>query len=93
MLEEDLARASHEQQRMDQPPYRLDRIRRDVVLEAMQSVCAHRGLNLLAAHVRSNHLHAVVDAEAPPERIMNNFKAYASRHLNRTGLDEAGRKR
>ena len=28
-------------------------------------------------------MHAIVEAEAPPERIMNEFKSYASRELNR----------
>jgi REP element-mobilizing transposase RayT len=93
ILEEDLARAAFEQQRMDQAAYHLDRIRRDAVLEAIQGVCAHRGWNLLAAHVRSNHVHTVVEAEVPPERMMNDFKAYASRHLNRMRLEEPGRKR
>jgi REP element-mobilizing transposase RayT len=93
ILEEDLARAAFELQRMDQAAYQLDRIRRDAVLEAIQDVCAHRGWILLAAHVRSNHVHTVVEAEVPPERIMNDFKAYASRHLNRMGLEEPGRKR
>lgn len=77
---------------MDQPPYHLDPTRRQAVLRALRGVCAHRGWNLLAAHVRSNHVHAVVEAEAPPEQIMNDFMAYASRHLNRMGLDETGRK-
>jgi len=55
--------------------------------------CAHRGWDLLAAHVRSNHVHAILEAEIPPERIMNEFKAYASRELNRLGGDGPGRKR
>ena len=78
---------------MDQPPYHLDRIRRNAVLEAIQEVCSTRHWCLLAAHVRSNHVHAVVDAEIPPEPIMNAFKSYASRRLNRIGLDPPGRKR
>jgi REP element-mobilizing transposase RayT len=78
---------------MDQPPYHLDEIRRDAVLEAIQEVCAHRGWNLLAARVRSNHVHTVVDAEAPPERVMADFKVYASRRLNRMRLDGPGRRR
>lgn len=78
---------------MDQLPYHLDGFRRDAVLEAIQDVCAHRSWTLLAAHVRSNHVHTVVEAEVPPERIMNDFKAYASRHLNRMRLEEPGRKR
>ncbi len=93
IVEEHLARAALEEERMDQPPYNLDLTRRDLVLQAIQVVCAHRNWKLLAAHVRSNHVHTVVGAEAPPERIMNDFKAYASRHLNRMGLDEPGRKR
>ena len=87
------ARVAAETQRMDQPPYRLDQTRRDAVLEATQEVCAHRGWSLLAAHVRTSHVHTVVEAEAPPERVMSDFKAYASRHLNRMRLDELNRKR
>ena len=48
---------------------------------------------MLAAHVRSNHVHIVVEAGARPERIMNDLKSYASRCLNRLGLDEPNRKR
>jgi len=43
-----------------QAPYNLDQIRRDAVLEAIQEVCTHRGWSLLAAHVRSSHVHTVV---------------------------------
>ena len=78
---------------MDQPPYYLDQIRRDAVLEAIQNVCRHRGWSLLAAHVRSSHVHTVVEAENEPERVMNDFKAYASRRLTRLGLDGPDRKR
>ena len=83
ILEPNSLRTAWEEQRMDQPPYDLDRIRRGAVLEAIQDVCAHRGWSLLAAHVRSNHVHTVVEAEIPPERVMNDFKAYASRRLKR----------
>jgi REP element-mobilizing transposase RayT len=93
VLNEDSARAAREQQRMDQPPYSMDQIRRDAVLGAIQEVCRHRGWSLLAAHVRSNHVHTVVDAEAEPEQVMNDFKSYASRRLNRMGLDNPNRKR
>ena len=87
ILEVDSARAAAEAERMDQAPYDLDQIRRDNVLEAIQEVYAHRGWSLLAAHVRSSHVHTVVEAEAPPERVMRDFKAYASRRLNRMGLE------
>ena len=93
VLEMDSARAAAERESMDQAPYDLDQIRRDTVLEAIQDVCAHRGWSLLAAHVRSSHVHTVVEAEVPPERVMSDFKAYASRRLNRMRLDKSNRKR
>jgi hypothetical protein len=74
ILEVDSGRAAFEAELMDQAPYHLDQTRRDAVLETIQEVCVH----LLAAHVRSNHVHTVVEAEVPPERVMGDFKAYAS---------------
>lgn len=93
LLEADSGRAEAEQERMDQPAYSLDQVRRAAVLEAIQEVCTHRDWALLAAHVRSSHVHTVVAAEVSPERVMSTFKAYASRRLNRMGLDEPNRKR
>jgi REP element-mobilizing transposase RayT len=92
-LEVNSARAAAERERMDQPPHHLDQIRRAAVLQAIREVSAHRGWNLLAAHVRTTHVHTVVEAEFPPERVMRDFKAYASRRLNGMSLDEPDRKR
>jgi REP element-mobilizing transposase RayT len=71
----------------------MDRSRREAVLAALLERCSDRHWNLLAAHVRTNHVHIVVDADARPERIMNDLKSYASRCLNRVGLDNIARKR
>jgi REP element-mobilizing transposase RayT len=68
--------------RMKEPPYQLDEARRRIVLDSICTVCRHRGWKLLAAHVRTNHLHVVVEAEDEPERVLNDFKAHASRRLN-----------
>jgi REP element-mobilizing transposase RayT len=78
---------------MDQPPFQLDENCRVVVLAAIREVCKHRGWSLLAAHVRSRHVHVVVNALPPPERVMSDFKAYASRRLSEAGLDGRDRKR
>ena len=78
---------------MLQPPYVLDQEGRAVVLAALRRHCAQRGWNLLAAHVRSNHVHVVIEAELRPERIMSEFKSYVSRELNRLGRDEPDRRR
>ena len=66
-----LAEASPERievkrRQMDQEPYSLDQARRAIVLAALCEVCLHRNWHLLAAHVRTNHVHVVVEAEARP---------------------------
>jgi len=78
---------------MNHPPYELDGDSRAVVLQVLKEVCRHRGWNLLAAHVRSNHVHVVAEAEVPPEKVMNDLKAYASRALNQLSREESGRRR
>ena len=93
LLEADPQRASAERQRMKQAPYLLDRDSRAAVLEALREVCRQRGWSLLAAHVRTNHVHVVVEAGVRPEIVMNAFKSYASRGLNRLGRDGSDRKR
>jgi REP element-mobilizing transposase RayT len=50
-------------------------------------------LQLLAAHVKTNHVHVLVEAEARPERVMNDLKSFASRRLNELGFDTADRRR
>jgi len=92
-MEADAARLSDEAELMKQPPYAMDEHRREVVLAALRQRCRLQKWSLLAAPVRTNHVHMVVDGEARPERIMNDIKSYASRCLNQAELDEPGRKR
>ena len=73
MLGSDEERSSGERRDMLQEPYVLDQVRREAVLSAIRQHCVHRGWSLLAAHVRSNHVHVVLEAEAKPELIMNEF--------------------
>jgi REP element-mobilizing transposase RayT len=63
--------------------YLLGERRRAIVLATIQEVCQFRGWSLMAAHVRTNHVHVVVDSPAKPEQVMSTLKAYASRALNR----------
>jgi REP element-mobilizing transposase RayT len=67
-------------------PYHLDEPRRVIVLTAVRERCKQNGWIRLAAHVRTNHVHIIIDAEAPPERVMKGLKSYASRRLNHEGL-------
>jgi REP element-mobilizing transposase RayT len=63
----------------------LDDGRRDVVRSTIIEVCSHRGWSLHELNVRSNHVHVVVSAPCPPERVLNDFKAWATRRLRETG--------
>jgi REP element-mobilizing transposase RayT len=92
-LEADPPRAAAERRRMHHPPYELDGHCRTAVLEALREVCRYRGWNLVAAHVRSSHVHVVAEAEVPPEKVMNDCKAYATRALNLLEGEESGRTR
>ena len=67
---------------MKNDAYLLDVVRREIALNAIQEVCKHRHWPLIAVHVRSNHVHIVVDGDQLPEPTMTTFKAYISRALN-----------
>jgi REP element-mobilizing transposase RayT len=92
-LAADHERWAEERSAMNQPPYSLDVARRRIVKDAIVGVCRHRGWTLHALHVRALHVHAVVSGESTPERMMNDFKSYASRALNAAGFESKDRKR
>ena len=62
LLEPDAQRVAAERREMLRDPYVLDEPDRAAVLEAIRKHCGHRSWNLLAAPVRTNHVHAVVEA-------------------------------
>lgn len=75
-------RLAANQARLLSPPFVLTEPRRRLVLESIQETCHYRDWSLIAAHVRTNNIHVIVAAEAPPESILPDLKAYASRRLN-----------
>jgi REP element-mobilizing transposase RayT len=62
-------------------------------LKSLRDVSAYRGWTLLAAHVRTNHVHVVTMANCKPEWVMNAMKSYSSRALNNAALDSLDRRR
>jgi REP element-mobilizing transposase RayT len=76
---------------LKQTPFELDADQRKITLEAIRKASQHKDWQLLAAQVRSNHVHIVVDSDVSPELVMNTFKAYASRALNLAFHREKGR--
>jgi REP element-mobilizing transposase RayT len=93
LLEPDARREHLARNQMTQAPYLMDAVQRRLVLNSVQEVCSCRGWTLLAAHIRTNHVHVVSTANCKPERVMNAMKAYSSRALNKYELEGADRRR
>ena len=90
----DAQREAEARENMPQPPYTMSSAgEREIVCQAIISLCRQRGWQLLAVHVRTNHVHAVVQAGIDPGRVMSDMKARASRELTRAGFDDANRRR
>jgi hypothetical protein len=65
--------------RLNESPFLLDENARHITLYAVLSVCSHRRWTAHAVHVRTTHVHAAIAGEAAPERMLSDFKAYATR--------------
>jgi len=76
----------YRRKQMRQPPFELrDATSRRVVRDAIVKVCDFRSVPLYALHVRTNHVHGVVEAE-DARRVLHDWKAYATRSLRDAGL-------
>ena len=89
-VDPDPRRLRYETTMRKHPPVMLGPDRRAVVHEAIAAVCERRDWTLHALNVRSNHVHVVVSAPQPPERVMNDFKSWATRGLVTAGLVRRG---
>jgi REP element-mobilizing transposase RayT len=70
---------------MKGPPIYLDIQKAELVLAQFQETAAYRGRILRAVAIMVNHCHLVVQVvdDPDPSRMLADFKAYASRALNR----------
>src|SRR5262249_28294376 len=67
------------------PPVVLQGEERILVMRTLVEVCRHRAWALLAAQVRTNHVHVVVTAMAPPARVLGDLKAWGTRRVVEAG--------
>ena len=81
-LPEDAARERWNRERMRSAPTRLSAADRAVVVEETRRTCAFRGWRLRAVHARGEHVHTLVSAPVPPERVAGELKAWCSRRLH-----------
>lgn len=75
-----------ERAHLKHPPVILNAWQRPVVEAAVREVCEHRGYQLRAINVRTNHVRTVVSAAVKPEPILEAFQAYATRKLRQKRL-------
>ncbi len=66
---------------MTEDACRLDAEQREIVERQVAETCGVRGWTLHAVNCRSNHVHVVVTAQAPPKVVRNQLKAWCTRRL------------
>jgi len=65
----------------------LNKEGRRIVEKTIREVCDHRGWDLHALNVRSNHVHLAASCgEATPEAVMAQIKAWSTRRLREAGM-------
>ena len=82
-LGRDCPRQIKERSILKNQPLELTPHLRQIVLEAIIGVCDSRKWFAHAVHVRSNHVHIVVSGKEKPEKMMVDFKSYATRAIKR----------
>jgi valyl-tRNA synthetase len=80
-LDPNADRESAEERQLKHSAVELNQVERELTASAIAEVCDHRGWTLHACNVRTTHVHVVVTADQTPERVMNDFKSYASRSM------------
>ena len=88
-LAPDRARARFERDELKSDPVTLSCEARCLVDRVIRKHCVFREWTIHALYVRTNHVHLVVSAPVPPEKIMGECKAWASRRLRVTALHDA----
>lgn len=74
-------RESYWRSRLNESPWILDHEERLIVLRTILEVCSHREWTPYGVQVRSTHVHGVITGNVKPERMLSDFKAYATRAL------------
>ena len=71
---------------LKQPAIILNDLQRAVIETAIKELCEQRKYYLQAINLRSNHVHTVVSVQDKPERIVDAFKAFATKKLREENL-------
>jgi REP element-mobilizing transposase RayT len=81
----------HNRNLLSQSPVKLSRHQRKTIEEAIRETCKIRKWEFWVTNIRTNHIHTVVSAPCKPEKILNAFKANATRKLREAGCWNSSR--
>ncbi len=82
---EELCRSVRSQ--LKHPVVVLNERQRKVVLETIQRHCCLKEWHLIAVHVRTNHVHFVIQSDVTIEKVMKDIKAWCTRRLRESGMN------
>jgi REP element-mobilizing transposase RayT len=68
---------------LENRPVALSAEQEEMVLDAISRVCKFRGWSAHTVQFRNNDVHVVVSGDEKPEKIMVDFKAYATRAIRK----------
>jgi REP element-mobilizing transposase RayT len=71
--------------KLKHPPVELYQKQREIVLDTVTSHCVLKQWRLFAAHVRSNHVHTIIQSGHPINDVMMGLKIWATRKLSEGG--------
>ncbi|MCA9109967.1 MAG: transposase [Planctomycetaceae bacterium] len=71
--------------RLKGKPVFFNRQQADLIIRQLRETAEYREWHLLAASIMRNHIHIVVSVpgDPPPQTLLQSFKSYASRALNK----------
>lgn len=75
----------YEEKAMKYPEVVLDEAQRQIVLDTILKHCQIKNWHPYAVHVRSTHTHVIVNSKEKPDKVMYDFKAWATRKLRESG--------
>jgi len=76
---------SYQEKSLRFAPYSITDREAQIILRGIRAECELKSWRLYAAHVRTNHVHVIVDTEITAERVMTALKAHATKLLRREG--------
>ena len=84
-IEQDNHFHRYQQNHLKYPPVTFDAQQRQIVLDTLLQHCRLKAWRLYAAHIRTTHVHLVVQSDHAVEKVTSDLKAWCTRRLRQAG--------